>query len=42
MRTALDRERVGVVVPRLLNADLTVQPSVLPFIILRRARRASG
>lgn len=31
MRAALDRERVGVVVPRLLNADLTVQPSVLPF-----------
>jgi GT2 family glycosyltransferase len=31
MRAALDLERVGVVVPRLLNADLTVQPSVVPF-----------
>jgi N-acetylglucosaminyl-diphospho-decaprenol L-rhamnosyltransferase len=28
---ALRRQRVGIVVPRLLNADLSLQPSVAPF-----------
>ena len=31
LREALEPARVGIVVPTLLNADLTLQPSVVPF-----------
>ena len=40
---ALERERAGVVVPRLLNEDLSLQPSVAPFTgPLAAFVRASG
>ena len=40
---ALDDPRVGIVVPRLLNADLTLQPTVVPFASpLPELVRASG
>jgi GT2 family glycosyltransferase len=43
MLTALDRERVGIVVPRLLNEDLSLQPTVSPFTTpLPALVRASG
>jgi N-acetylglucosaminyl-diphospho-decaprenol L-rhamnosyltransferase len=39
----LDRPGVGVVVPRLLNTDLSLQPSVVPFTVpLVALARASG
>ena len=43
MLAALAREDVGLVVPRLLNGDLTLQPSVAPFTVPHVAViRASG
>lgn len=40
---ALERAGVGIVVPKLLNADLTLQPSVVPFTTpLTALVRASG
>jgi hypothetical protein len=43
MLAALGRPGVGVVVPRLLNADLTLQPTVAPFTVPHVALvRASG
>lgn len=43
MLAALERPDVGVVVPRLLNADLTLQPTVAPFTTpLTALVRASG
>ena len=43
MLAALDRPGVGVVVPRLLNDDLTLQPTVAPFTVPHVALvRASG
>src|SRR5689334_20989057 len=40
---ALEEERVGISVPRLLNEDLTLQPSVAPFTTpLAALVRASG
>jgi GT2 family glycosyltransferase len=40
---ALHRDGVGIVVPRLLNADLSLQPSVVPFTLpLNALVRASG
>jgi GT2 family glycosyltransferase len=43
LMSALDRDRVGVVVPRLLNEDLRLQPTVSPFTTPVTALvRASG
>ena len=43
MLAALERPGVGIVVPRLLNADLTLQPTVAPFTRpLTALVRASG